>query len=78
MLRETGTGWTILGVGWSTGLAYATSVIFYQLATFTRHPLQSSLWTIGLLAILFIAIYAFKLAGDKQTKEGMAQVGYSR
>jgi len=77
MLRETGTGWTILGVSWSTGLAYATSVIFYQLATFTRHPLQSSLWTIGLLAVLFIAIYTFKLAGDRQTKDGMTQVGYS-
>ena len=77
MLRETGTGWTILGVGWSTGLAYATSVIFYQLATFTRHPLQSSLWTIGLLALLFISIYIFKLVGDKQEKANLAQVRYS-
>lgn len=69
MLRETGMGWTILGVSWSTGLAYTTSVIFYQLATFARHPLQSSLWTIGLLALLSASIYAFKLAGDRQAKE---------
>ena len=78
MLRETGAGWTILGVSWSTGLAYSTSVIFYQLATFTRHPLQSSLWTIGLLILLFGAIYAFKLVGDKQNnKTFKTQAGYS-
>jgi len=78
MLRETGAGWTILGVSWSTGLAYSTSVIFYQLATFTRHPLQSSLWTIGLLLFLFGTIYAFKLVGDKQNKKVFkTQAGYS-
>ena len=68
MLRETGAGWTILGVSWSTGLAYATAVIFYQLATFSRHPLPSLLWTIGLLTLLFAAIYGFKLAGNKREK----------
>ncbi len=61
MYRETGKGWTLLGVGWSTGLAYATAVIFYQAATFTRHPLQSSLWITFLLAVLAITLYIFKV-----------------
>ncbi len=69
MLRETGAGWTILGVSWSTGLAYATAVIFYQIATFARHPLQSTLWITGLLAVLFLVIYALKLAGNRRKKE---------
>lgn len=67
MYRETGKGWTILGIFWSTGLAYATAVIFYQVATFTTHPLQSSLWIGILLAILAITIYIFKLVGNKKT-----------
>jgi len=75
MLRETGAGWTILGVSWSTGLAYSTSVIFYQLATFARHPLQSSLWTMGLLAVLFATIYAFKIAGNRQNKTLKTSIG---
>jgi ferrous iron transport protein B len=69
MYRETGKGWTILGVAWSTGLAYATAVIFYQAATFAVHPLQSSLWIGILLAILAITIYIFKIVGNKQSFE---------
>jgi len=75
MLRETGAGWTMLGVSWSTGLAYSTSVIFYQLATFARHPLQSSLWTMALLAVLFATIYAFKIAGNRQNKTLKTSIG---
>ncbi|HIO97251.1 MAG TPA: ferrous iron transporter B, partial [Leucothrix sp.] len=67
MYRETGKGWTILGVAWSTGLAYATAVIFYQAATFSAHPLQSSLWIGILVAILAITIYIFKLVGNQKS-----------
>ncbi len=66
MIRETSKGWGMLGVAWSTGLAYATAVIFYQLATFTRHPMQSILWTVGLLSALAITIFIFKQVGNKQ------------
>jgi len=67
MYRETGKGWTLLGVSWSTGLAYATAVIFYQAATFSRHPLQSFLWIIFLLLVLAITLYIFKVVGNKQS-----------
>lgn len=69
MYRETGTGWTLLGVSWSTGLAYATAVIFYQAATFSAHPLQSFLWIGILLALLAITIYIFKIVGNQQSFE---------
>ncbi len=52
MIRETSTGWGILGIAWTTGLAYASAVIFYQLATISQHPTQSILWVVCLLAIL--------------------------
>jgi len=77
MYRETSAGWTVLGVLWSTGLAYATSVIFYQLATFSAHPLQSTLWTTGLLAILAGTIFTFKIMGDKQTQTVQTFTGKS-
>jgi ferrous iron transport protein B len=75
MYRETGSGWTILGVSWSTGLAYATAVIFYQAATFSSHPLQSSLWISILLALLALTIYIFKLVGNKQSFEEKPLIG---
>ncbi len=66
MIRETSTGWGILGIAWTTGLAYASAVIFYQLATISQHPTQSILWVVCLLAILIATIYAFKVVGNKE------------
>ncbi len=65
MFRETGAKWTMLGVSWSTGLAYASAVIFYQMATIAKHPLQSVLWVAGLLFILSSTIYIFKQVGNR-------------
>ncbi len=68
MFRETGAKWTMLGVSWSTGLAYASAVIFYQMATIAKHPLQSALWVAGLLFILSSTIYIFKQVGKKSQR----------
>jgi len=76
MYRETGKGWTLLGVSWSTGLAYASAVIFYQAATFIEHPLQSSLWIGILLAILAITIYTFKIVGNKPSFDDKPQLSF--
>lgn len=76
MYRETGTGWTLLGVGWSTGLAYATAVIFYQAATFVEHPMQSSLWIGILLAILAITIYIFKIVGNTESFDDKPKLSF--
>ncbi len=57
MFRETGKNWAILGISWSTGLAYGSAVIFYQMATFFDHPLQSTLWSGGILGLFLSALY---------------------
>jgi ferrous iron transport protein B len=67
MYREVGSRWTLLGVGWTTGLAYSVAVIFYQLATFSAHPVQSLIWTGVLLSLLAFVIYLFAQAGKKDT-----------
>jgi ferrous iron transport protein B len=53
--RETNTGWTVFVVLWTTGLAYLTATVFYQLASYAAHPLSSLFWVIG-LSCAFIAV----------------------
>jgi ferrous iron transport protein B len=68
MYREVGRGWTLLGVAWTTGLAYIVAVAFYQLATFSQHPTQSLIWLAVLLSVLGMVIYLLYRAGRKQPK----------
>ena len=69
MLRESSRRWTIFSVIWTTGLAYAVAVVFYQAATFMRHPAASTLWILSLVFI-FIAtlIYMRNFSGKKMTE----------
>ncbi len=53
--RETNLGWTLFSAGWTTGLAYWVAVMFYQTATFARHPLASTLW-IGFLTVAMVGV----------------------
>jgi ferrous iron transport protein B len=55
MLREVGRGWTLFSVLWTTGVAYGMAVVFYQLATWVRHPSLSLLWAVSIIG-LFIAV----------------------
>lgn len=54
MLRELHRGWTVFSAVWMIGAAYGTSVIFYQAATWVRHPLSSSLWISAMAATFLI------------------------
>lgn len=53
MLRELHRGWALFSAYWTTGVAYAVAVIFYQAATWQQHPLTSVLWIITLLCFFF-------------------------
>lgn len=68
--RETTPGWTIFVSLWTTLLGYTTAVLFFQTATFSRHPVSSTWWIAG-IAALFVAIFwAMWLIGkrDKSAK----------
>ncbi|GJM07500.1 MAG: ferrous iron transport protein B [marine bacterium B5-7] len=54
-LRELNRGWMTFSLCWTTGLAYSTAVIFYQAATWARHPMQSLMWITG-IALAFFAV----------------------
>jgi len=68
--RETGTKWTLFVVAWTTGIAYMTATIFYQLATFTQHKEASILWTAGLLTLFFTVIFSLWWMGREKQSQG--------
>lgn len=60
MVREAGKAWAWLSVGWSFIIAYALSVIVYQIGTFSNHVIGSSVWIGAMLALLLVTILAMK------------------
>ncbi|MCF8016225.1 MAG: ferrous iron transporter B, partial [Chromatiaceae bacterium] len=56
IVREAGAPWATFVAAWTTGIAFVTASLFYQTATFERHPVTSGLWIGGLL-LLLIAVF---------------------
>ncbi len=53
--RELSKRWALFSIAWSTGLAYVMAVSFYQIATFSLHPVSSIAW----IAILMSGFAGF-------------------
>ena len=70
--RETGTKWAIFVVSWTTGIAYMTATVFYQLATYTQHWESSLLWVTSSIMMFCSVIFAFWLAGKAELRRGVA------
>ena len=68
--RETNLGWTVFVACWTTGLAYMAATLFYQAATFARHPAGSMLWISGLLMGFAAVVVSLKLWGRRRTHIG--------
>jgi ferrous iron transport protein B len=66
--RETNFRWTAFVGAWTTGLAYMASVLFYQTATISRHPVSSLLW-IAVLCVLFlgVAMIMWQIGGKERS-----------
>ena len=66
--RETNLQWTAFVGVWTTGLAYLASTLFYQCATFSRHPASSLAW-IGIVATVFVlTIFLLRYLGQKKER----------
>lgn len=65
VLRELNRGWTLFAVCWTTGLAYGMATLFYQIATFFKHPGSSSSFIISILLIFFAVIYSMKIYANR-------------
>lgn len=66
--RETNWGWTTFIGCWTTGLAYATATLFYQLGTFAQHPVQSIGWTVAVAIALGLTYVGMKLAHPRRQR----------
>lgn len=55
--RETNIQWAVFVVFWTTGLAYMTATIYYQVATYSQHPDYSLQW-ISILVSCFLVVLA--------------------
>ncbi|MCU7890076.1 MAG: Fe(2+) transporter permease subunit FeoB [Candidatus Thiodiazotropha sp. (ex Ustalcina ferruginea)] len=54
--REAGPRWATFVVAWSTGIAFISASLFYQMTTYADHPQSALVWIIGLIALLVAII----------------------
>ena len=65
IVRESGASWAVFVASWTTGVAFATSTVFYQAATFARHPVSSGAWIIGLLLFVALVVVGLRMWSRK-------------
>jgi len=73
IVRETGGAWAGFVAAWTTGVAFTTSTIFYQAATFGRHPASSTSWILGLSIIIALVVIGLRL-WSRRDSDGKLQV----
>lgn len=71
--KEAGWHWTVLVFSWSTGLAYITATVIYQIGTFSLNPLFSSIWIAASLTVLAIFIASLKRLSSKLVPQNLLQ-----
>lgn len=54
--QELGWRWALYSGSWSMFLGYSVAVGFYQIATYSLHPLQSLSW-LGIITLAFASLY---------------------
>ena len=59
--RETGAGWAGFVASWTTGVAYLSASLFYQIATYERHPESSMAWIVALVTVLVLVIVSLRV-----------------
>ena len=69
--KEAGWHWMLLVFGWSTGLAYITATVIYQIGTFAVNPLFSSIWIVSMLTILVVFILNLKRLSSKMVPKNL-------
>jgi ferrous iron transport protein B len=72
IFRETNLNWTVFVVLWTTGVAYITAAVFYQVMTYNQHPEYSFVWIIGLMLAFFSVLFGLWFLG-KTTRTIHAQ-----
>ena len=69
--RETGTAWAAFVAAWTTGVAYFTAAMYYQVATYSAHPQSSLAWVVGLTLVFTATVTGLRFwarRGGRQTE----------
>ncbi len=61
--KELNTGWMIFSICWSTLLAYAVAVFYYQGMTLVNHPNSSIAWLVGILLFFLFTFMQMRKVG---------------
>ncbi len=61
--REAGSSWATFVAAWTTGVAYIASSVFYQFATFERHPAFSATWIGAMALVLAVVVFGLQRWG---------------
>ncbi len=69
IVREAGGYWAAFVGLWTTGVAYASATIYYQLATFSRHPGSSMGWVVGLLGFVVLCLWLLRQSAVAQPQQ---------
>jgi ferrous iron transport protein B len=72
IVREVGAPWAAFVATWSTAIAFVTATIFYQAATFERHPASSLAWIIGLSIALTLVLVGLR-SWARNGRAGLAE-----
>jgi ferrous iron transport protein B len=64
----------VLVFTWTTGIAYLTSSLLYQLGTMAAHPGFSLAWLAGCAVVLFVAIHQLKHLGRRAVRQSLIPV----
>ena len=57
IVKEAGWKWMLLVFSWTSGLAYFTSTVIYQLGTFMEHPQYSTIWILLSLGVFAVVVF---------------------
>jgi len=63
--KETGKQWALFSASYSTGIAYLIATCFYQIVTFTQHPVFAASWLLICAAVLYAFYYFLKRHANK-------------
>lgn len=63
MIKELNRSWAAFSVGWTTGLAYFTSVCFYQIVTVKQHPVATGMWLLVFVGFVIAVIQFLRHQG---------------
>lgn len=69
IVREAGGRWALFVAAWTTGVAYTSATLFYQIATFEQHPGSSIGWIVSLLGLSVLAIWLLRQSAAAEERK---------